>query len=81
MVRAEEDANLDGVMDKWETWADGALLVAAFDTSFATGRPDRRVVYEGGRFAYVEADADGNGQFERLATHQPGSGDKARDRH
>jgi hypothetical protein len=72
LQRAEEDANRDGLIDKWETWADGALTAASFDTTFAAGRPDRRVVYDGGRVAFLEADLDGNGTFERLASNQPG---------
>jgi hypothetical protein len=72
LVRAEEDANRDGLVDKWETWSQGVLQVAAYDSTFATGRPDRRLVYESGRFAYLEADATGNGQFVRLASNPPG---------
>lgn len=72
LVRAEEDANRDGLIDKWETWDGGVLLVAAYDTRLATGRPDRRLVYEGGRFAYLESDPDGDGKFVRLASNQPG---------
>jgi hypothetical protein len=81
LVSAEEDANRDGLVDKWETWELGELRRAAFDTSFSRGRPDRRLVYEGGRFAYLETDADGNGEFERFVSNQPGSGEKTRDRH
>jgi hypothetical protein len=81
LVRAEEDANRDGLPDKWETWADGALAVAAYDTTFSAGRPDRRLVYDGGRLAAIEADVDGTGRFERLASNHLDSGDKTRDRH
>jgi hypothetical protein len=82
LVRAEEDANRDGVIDKWETWKDGALVTASYDTTFANGRPDRRLVYDGGRLASIEADVDGTGRFERLlqATNLE-SGEKTRDRH
>ena len=72
LFRAEEDANRDGLIDKWETWADGALVMAAFDTTFSAGRPDRRLTYDGGQLAYIEADIDGTGRFERLASNQPG---------
>lgn len=69
LVRAEEDANRDGHVDKWETWAGGVLRLTAFDTSFAGGAANRRLVYdEAGRFAYVEADTDGDGRFERVNT-------------
>ena len=44
MVRAEEDASGDGRVDKWETYADGALATAAFDED-GDGRPDRRLTY------------------------------------
>jgi hypothetical protein len=80
LVRAEEDANRDGLVDKWERWQSGMLIVAAFDTSFSTGRPDRRVVYDAGRFRHLETDVHGNGRFERLAINQPGGG-TTRDRH
>lgn len=72
LIRAEEDANRDGSIDKWEMWNDGELNEAAFDTRLTTGRPDRRLVYERGRFAYMETDPDGDGRFERLASNQPG---------
>lgn len=81
LLRAEEDANRDGLTDKWETWENGALVMAAFDTTFSAGRPDRRLVYAGGQLAYLEADVDGTGTFERLASNQPGSGENTRDRH
>jgi hypothetical protein len=81
LIRAEEDANRDGQVDKWETWEDGVLVMAAFDTTFATGRPDRRLRYEGGRFAYMETDVDGDGRFVRLASNQPGIRREDRDRH
>jgi hypothetical protein len=80
LVGAEEDGNRDGLADKWERWQSGMLIVAAFDTSFSRGRPDRRVVYDAGRFGYLETDVDGNGQFERLVINQPGGG-TTRDRY
>ena len=80
LVRAEEDANRDGLADKWETWASGVLVQAAFDTTFSTGRPNRRLHYDGGVFAYMDADVDGDGRFERLASNQPGIGRDDRDR-
>jgi hypothetical protein len=42
--RAEEDADGDGRMDKWETYAGTRLASVAFDTRH-TGTPDRRLVY------------------------------------
>ncbi|MGE0041799.1 MAG: hypothetical protein AB7V01_11500 [Vicinamibacterales bacterium] len=67
LERAEEDVDGDGLVDKWETWDAGALRVVAFDTTFSTGRPDRRLTYDaGGRLIQLEADPDGDGRFERM---------------
>ncbi|MFB3855630.1 MAG: hypothetical protein ACE148_17660 [Vicinamibacterales bacterium] len=45
LVRAEEDTDADGRMDKWETFAaSGALSSVAFDTD-GDGRPDERLIY------------------------------------
>jgi hypothetical protein len=55
MARAEEDTNGDGRMDRWDRYESGVLRHAEFDTTFASGRPDRRAVYDaGGRFERVE---------------------------
>ena len=43
-VRAEEDGDGDGRVDKWETWRDGALASVAFDST-RRGTPDRRLLY------------------------------------
>jgi hypothetical protein len=67
LVRAEEDANGDGRTDRWERYDGGTLREASFDTSFAAGRPDRRLLYdEQGRFVAIEADAERDGTFVRL---------------
>jgi len=66
LVRAEEDTNGDGRIDKWERFEDGSLREASFDTSFMTGRPDRRVVYDAKGGGVVEADPDGDGTFVRV---------------
>lgn len=66
LVRAEEDTNADGRLDKWERYEGGSLREAAFDTSFVKGRPDRRVVYDADGLSVVEADPDGDGQFVRV---------------
>jgi hypothetical protein len=54
IVRAEEDGDGDGTLDKWETF-DGAGRMAsvAFDTEHR-GRPDRRLVYGPGGAANFE---------------------------
>jgi hypothetical protein len=75
LVRAEEDTNRDGLPDKWETWVDGALTVAAYDTTFSTGRADRRLVYDASGSAVLEADVGGTGRFERLASNHLEPGD------
>jgi hypothetical protein len=62
LVRAEEDTDADGRMDKWETFADGRLTSVAFDTTHR-GTPDRRLVYGPDGTATMEIDPTGNGQF------------------
>ncbi len=44
LVRAEEDGDEDGLLDKWETYDAGRLTSVAFDTT-KDGRPDRRLLY------------------------------------
>lgn len=66
LVRAEEDTNADGRIDKWERYEGATLREASFDTSFVKGRPDRRVVYDAKGVSYVEADPDGDGTFLRV---------------
>jgi hypothetical protein len=66
LVRAEEDTNADGRIDKWERYEGGALREASFDTSFMKGRPDRRVVYDAKGSSVVEADPEGDGTFVRV---------------
>ena len=67
LVRVEDDTNSDGRVDKWERYESSVLREAAFDTSFARGRADRRAVYdEKGRFSHVEHDPDGDGVFVRI---------------
>jgi hypothetical protein len=67
LVRAEEDTNLDGRVDKWEAFDAGRLRSVAFATRGGADRPDRRLVYdENAQFTHVEVDSDGDGQFERI---------------
>jgi hypothetical protein len=66
LVRAEEDTNGDGRIDKWERYEGSSLREASFDTSFTTGRADRRVRYDANGSGVVEADPDGDGTFVRV---------------
>ena len=62
LVRAEEDTDGDGVIDKWETFDAGRLSMVAFDTEHA-GRPTRRIVYAADGGVRAELDPDGDGNF------------------
>ena len=62
LVRAEEDTNGDGKVDKWETYDHGELATVAFDEDF-DGRPDRRLTYKDGRLVLIESNADGSGTY------------------
>jgi hypothetical protein len=67
IVRAEEDSDEDGAIDKWETYQPGEgsrLASLTLDTQHR-GRPDRRLVYEVGGGARLEVDPDGDGTFVR----------------
>jgi hypothetical protein len=67
LVRVEEDTNADGRIDKWDRYEGTVLREVAFDTTFASGRPDRRVTYDArGHFVAVEADLAGDGTFVRI---------------
>jgi hypothetical protein len=65
LVRAEEDTNGDGRIDKWERYEEAVLREAAFDTTFTAGRADRRVRYDA-QGSVVEEDRDGDGKFDRV---------------
>jgi len=62
LTRAEEDADDDGKMDKWETYRGGHLASVAFDT-LHRGTPDRRIVYGANGDASLEVDLKGDGHF------------------
>jgi hypothetical protein len=70
VVRAEEDTDGDGKMDKWETFDGTHLTSVAFDTQHR-GTPDRRLVYGLNGSARVEVDPTGRGQF--IAQPEPRS--------
>ena len=63
-VRAEEDTNGDGKIDKWETFDAGRLASVAFDSTHR-GAPDRRLVYAADGSVRIEVDPDGDGLFKR----------------
>lgn len=65
LIRAEEDTDTDGRVDKWETFEDGRLASVAFDTG-RRGSPDRRLVYGAGGAAQLEVDPDGDGRFTAM---------------
>ena len=44
-VRAEQDTNADGRIDQWQRFDHGKLRELLVDTTQASGRPDRRLVY------------------------------------
>jgi len=61
-VRAEEDTDGDGVLDKWETFDSGRLTSVAFDTTHR-GSPDRRLIYAADGTVRVEVDPRGDGHW------------------
>jgi hypothetical protein len=61
-VRAEEDTDGDGVIDKWETFDNGRLTSVAFDTTHRAS-PDRRLIYAADGTVRVEVDRRGDGQW------------------
>ena len=62
LVRAEEDTDGDGAIDKWETYDGERLASVAFDTEHR-GTPDRRLIYGADGSARLEVDAAGDGHF------------------
>jgi hypothetical protein len=66
LVRAEEDSDGDGKLDKWETYENARMASVAFDTTHR-GTPDRRLVYGSHGTARVEVDPSGGGHF--VAVH------------
>jgi hypothetical protein len=68
MVRVEEDTDGNGLFDKWETYANGALTVLALDEN-GDGKPDRKLFYTpDGGLDRIEVDDTGSGQFRRVAS-------------
>jgi hypothetical protein len=68
MVRVEEDTDGNGVFDKWETYAHGALTMLSLDEN-GDGTPDRKLFYKpDGGLDRIEVDDTGSGQFRRVAS-------------
>jgi hypothetical protein len=79
LVRVEKDMNGDGKADTWERYDGGRLVEASFDTTFSSGRPDRRVAYdERGRVLRIEVDAERDGTFVRVPIESAREKDEAR---
>lgn len=65
MTRAEEDADGDGLMDRFETYADGVIRTVEFDEQKPyDGKPDRRLTYSpNGGIVLIETEPDGKGGY------------------
>ncbi len=62
LVRAEEDIDDDGRMDKWESYDGTRLASVSFDSTHR-GTLDRRLMYEPDGSVRVEIDRAGDGHF------------------
>lgn len=67
IVRAEEDANGDGLLDRWESYEEGRLASVAFDVD-RRGTPSRRVRYRGDGTIEVDVDPNGDGHWRAAAS-------------
>ena len=76
LVRAEEDSDDDGRIDKWETYEAGRLATVAFDT-VRRGTADRRLIYGTDGSARLELDAAGDGHFIAAPTGRNQAGEGA----
>jgi hypothetical protein len=63
--RAEDDTDGNGLVDKWEAFEAGRLRQVAFDMNH-DGRAERRLVYLDSQRVTVEADEDGDGQWQAV---------------
>lgn len=65
LARAEEDTDGDGVIDRFETYVDGALRTVEFDEKKPyDGKPDRRLTYSpDGALVLIETEPDGRGGY------------------
>jgi hypothetical protein len=62
LIRAEEDTNADGRLDKWETYESGVLKTVAWDEN-GDGIADRRFTYRGSAPVLLESEPDTTGRF------------------
>jgi len=69
IVRAEEDTDHDGKIDKWETYEDNRLASVGFDER-RRGVPTRRILYAADGAARIEVDAGGDGHFVEQSSVQ-----------
>ena len=69
MVRAEEDTDHDGRIDKWETYDGNRLASVAFDER-RRGAPTRRILYAADGAVRIEVDAGGDGHFVEQSSVQ-----------
>lgn len=72
LTRSEEDTDGDGMLDLFQTFADGALRTTEFDESKPRdGKPDRRMTYSAdGALVLIETQPDGSGGY--LTKRVPG---------
>jgi hypothetical protein len=70
MVRAEEDSDGDGAIDKWEAYDGARLTSVAFDT-LHRGMPDRRLTYSAAGTAQLEFDREGDGHLLPVSSTSP----------
>ena len=66
LVRAEEDTDGDGAIDKWEIYNGPFLSSVAFDETHR-GTPNRRLIYGPNGSARLEVDPVGDGHFVAAA--------------
>ena len=70
LVRAEEDPDHDGAMDKWETYDTDRVASVAFDERHL-GKPTRRILYSSNGTTRIEVDPAGDGHFIEQPPAQP----------
>jgi hypothetical protein len=61
LARAEEDANGDGRIDKWEEYDEGGQLRTAAWASAGRSTPDRRVTWRNAAIVLIESNPDASG--------------------